>query len=98
MCLVSRSESGESRKKRVRVGVRKRFWVEAALGWLSLSLAVVTLVWHDWIELVFGFDPDQGNGALEWMISALSAVGAVSFAVLARVEWRLAAAARAAQE
>lgn len=78
--------------------VRRRFCYELGLCVLSATLLVVTLVWHDWIELVFGFDPDQGNGALEWMISALSAVGAVSFAVLARVEWRLAAAALAAQE
>jgi hypothetical protein len=78
--------------------VRRRFWCELGLCVLSATLFAVTLVWHDWIELVFGFDPDQGNGALEWVISALSAAGAVSFAVLARVELRLAAAARAARE
>lgn len=78
--------------------VRRRFWYELGMCLFSATLLAVTLVWHDWIELVFGFDPDRGSGAFELMISALSAVGAVSFAVLARVEWRLAAAARAAQE
>ncbi len=78
--------------------VRRRFWCEVGLCVLSAGLLAVTLVWHDWIEVVFGFDPDQGSGALEWMIAALSAAGAVSFAALARVELRLAAAACAAQE
>ncbi len=51
-------------------------------------LAVVTLVWHDWIELVFGVDPDHGSGAVEWLIVALAAAVALAFGVMARAEWR----------
>jgi hypothetical protein len=31
----------------------------------------MTLFWHHWLE-VFGFDPDHGDGTVEWlMISGL---------------------------
>ena len=76
------------------MGVRRRFWVEAALGWLSLSLAMVTVAWHDWIEFLFGVDPDRGSGAAEWLIVALSAAAAITLAGMARAEWRRAAVAR----
>lgn len=77
------------------MGVRKRFWAEAALGWLSLALAVLTLVWQDWIELAFGLGPDRGTGAAEWLLVAMSAVAALTCSALARAEWQRAAAARA---
>lgn len=68
--------------------VRRRFWVESALAAAAALLAAVTAVWADWIELVFGADPDGGSGALEWLIVALAAALAVGFAALARAEWR----------
>jgi len=70
------------------VDVRRRFWIESLLAALSAILSVVTLVWHDWIEIVFGVDPDHGSGALEWLIVALAAGTAVAFAAIARAEWR----------
>jgi hypothetical protein len=70
------------------VDVRRRFWIESLLAGLSAILSVVTLVWHDWIEIVFGVDPDHGSGALEWLIVALAAGTAVAFAAIARAEWR----------
>jgi hypothetical protein len=70
------------------VDVRRRFWIESLLAALSATLSVVTLVWHDWIEIVFGVDPDHGSGALEWLIVALAAGTAVAFAAIARAEWR----------
>ena len=78
--------------------VRKRFWLEFGLCVLSSVLLVLTLVWRDWIELVFGFDPDHGSGALEWIITVVTAAGVVCFAVLARVEWRFTAVTIGAQE
>jgi hypothetical protein len=27
-------------------------------------LGVVSLFWQDWIEVIFGFDPDNHNGSL----------------------------------
>lgn len=68
--------------------VRRRFWIESLLAAGCALLAVVTAVWHDWIELVFGTDPDGGNGALEWLIVGLAVTVAVAFAVVARAEWR----------
>jgi hypothetical protein len=68
--------------------VRRRFWTESLLAAGCALLAVVTTVWHDWIELVFGMDPDHGSGALEWLIVALALAVAVTFGALARAEWR----------
>jgi hypothetical protein len=56
-------------------------------GWLagaSAALAVLTLVWRDWIEEVFGVDPDQHSGAVEWAIVAALLLAAISLALDAR--------------
>ncbi|MEU1232454.1 ABC transporter permease [Streptomyces sp. NPDC005828] len=68
--------------------VRRRFWAETALGTLSGLLFLVTLVWRDWIELLFGVEPDAGSGALEWLIVAVTALVTVLCALGARMEWR----------
>jgi hypothetical protein len=65
-----------------------RFWFEAGLGGLSAFLLVLTLFVPDWIEAVFGVDPDQHSGSLEWGIAAVLGVMSVASALLARGEWR----------
>jgi hypothetical protein len=77
--------------------MRPRFWLEVLVVIASLTLWVATLIWPDWIELVFKVDPDEGNGALERALTILlPAVGfAVSF-VTAR-EWRRDRATRQGQ-
>jgi hypothetical protein len=72
---------------------RQRFWTEVALGIVSVGLLVVTLVWKDWLEIVFKIDPDAGSGALEWLIVGLSFALAVTFFALAQREWRRATSA-----
>jgi hypothetical protein len=67
---------------------RARFWVEAGMASLTGSLAVLTLVWRDWIEGVFGFDPDHHNGSFEWGLVAVCLVATVALASLARREWQ----------
>jgi hypothetical protein len=67
---------------------RHRFWFEMALGIVSAALLVVTLVWNDWIELVFKVDPDASSGALEWLIVGLSFALTVTCFALAQREWR----------
>jgi hypothetical protein len=44
------------------------FWIEAILAAANALLLVLTLVWEDWIEIVFGIDPDNHSGSLEWLI------------------------------
>ena len=68
--------------------LRKRFWIESAMAGVTGLLSAATVAWHDWIEIIFGVDPDHGNGALEWLFVAAMAAAAVSFAALARAEWR----------
>ena len=65
-----------------------RFWVESGLAVLSVILLLATLLWKDWIEIVFDVDPDAGSGALEWAIVIVAAVLTVVFSALARSEWR----------
>ncbi len=49
---------------------------------------VVTLFWHDWIEAVFGVDPDRGNGSSEWLVVLSLLIITATLAVGARLEWR----------
>jgi hypothetical protein len=68
--------------------VRKRFWMELVLGATSAVLLVLTLIRADWIEALFGIDPDGGNGELEWTIVWLLVLSTIAFSLLARREWR----------
>jgi hypothetical protein len=73
---------------------RTRFWVEMLLGTLTAMLFLVTLVWRDWIEILTGLDPDEGNGTVEIAVVAiLLAMSIVAFAA-ARLEWRRTAGQR----
>ena len=68
------------------------FWADVVLSGFATFLGLVTILWHDWIEVVFGVDPDHGNGSAEWIaVVVLLAIGAVAGA-LARREWRRARA------
>ena len=70
-------------------------WVEAVAACAAAVLGLVTLFWRDWIEAVFGVDPDHGNGSAEWLaVAGLLALAAVLI-VSARFEWRRAATAAA---
>jgi hypothetical protein len=65
-----------------------RFWLEAGSAGVAGVLAVVTLLWRDWIELVFGVDPDGGNGSVEWFIVAALLGAALAFGGLAAIDLR----------
>lgn len=67
--------------------LRNRFWTETILGSATGVLAVVTLFWHDWIETVFGVDPDKGNGSAEWLVVIILVIVTLTLAVGARFEW-----------
>ncbi len=68
--------------------VRFRLIVEILLVVVSAILAVVTLIWPNWIELLFEAEPDGGDGSWEWAISAIFILAAVVFSVLARLDFR----------
>jgi hypothetical protein len=60
------------------------FRLEVGLAVASALLCLLTLLWKDWIEVVFRIDPDRGSGALEWLV-ALALLGvAIGFGALAR--------------
>ena len=66
----------------------KLFWWEVVAAIASGAVSVVTLVWPDWIELVFGVDPDGGDGSLEWLVAGLAVGVTLTLCLLARREWR----------
>jgi len=70
--------------------MRSRFWGEVVLAAASGCLFVLTLVWKDWLEAL-GWEPDGGNGAVEWLIAAALLAAAFVLGALARREWRRAA-------
>jgi hypothetical protein len=73
--------------------VRRRFWTESVSAAMAAVLALVTVVWPDWIEIVTGSAPDGGSGALERAAVAGLAAAAILLAAAARAEWRRAAPA-----
>ena len=75
--------------------LRNWFWVEIVLGSATAILAIITAIWHEWIEIIFGVDPDSGNGALEWGIVTALAAATVLLGLLARAEWKHAMAGAA---
>jgi O-antigen/teichoic acid export membrane protein len=63
---------------------RIRFWIEVALAVIAAALAVLTLITREWIEVLFGVDPDHGSGALEWAIVIVLFIAATVLAFVAR--------------
>jgi hypothetical protein len=78
----------KARSLLLRRTVRWRFWMEAGLSTLSVGLVVLTLVVPDWIEAIFGIDPDQHSGSVEWAIVGSLLVAALVAGGLAGREWR----------
>jgi len=68
--------------------LERRFWLEACVAAISGSLSLTTLLWPDWIEIVFGWDPDQHNGTMELTIVAGLLLLTIVMLVAARRSWR----------
>ena len=77
-------EKGRQMIRRLRLRGR----LEAALASLTGVLLLITLAAPDWIEAVFGADPDQHSGRLEWAI-VLGLLGVTVLAAgAAYADWR----------
>ena len=74
---------------------RVRFWIEVILAAVTAALLLLTLISREWIEEVFGVEPDAGSGALEWAIVVALALATVAFSLLARAEWKRGVALKA---
>jgi len=77
------SGGGQVRGHRFTVPV----WLELLSACLTGALGMVTLVAHNWIEVVFKSDPDHGSGALEWVIVVFLFVTTTTLALHARSRW-----------
>ena len=71
--------------------LRRRFWPESVCAVVTALLAVLTVIKRDWIEAVFGVDPDGHSGSVEWLIVGALLVATVALGSLAAYEWRRAA-------
>jgi tetrahydromethanopterin S-methyltransferase subunit E len=69
-------------------GLSHRFWLESSLGLITGAVAIITLFWHDWIEIIFGIDPDAGSGSAEWLVVVILLVVTSVLFIGARLEWR----------
>ena len=77
----------------MRNALRRRFWLETGMAIITSILFVITVVQRDWIEAVFGVDPDSRSGALEWLIVGALLLVTLTLFTLASYEWRRARAA-----
>jgi hypothetical protein len=66
--------------------------LELAIGFCAGALGLLTIFWHDWIEALFGWDPDRHNGGAEWVIALGLLTLAGTMGILARCHWRQLAA------
>ena len=66
-----------------------RLRIEIAVSALLGAATILTAVWPTWIEGLFGFDPDGGNGNAEWWIVAVLAAATVAAVALTRHDLRV---------
>ena len=69
-----------------------RVRLEVAVALSAGILSILTIFWHDWIEVLTGWDPDQHNGTVEWAVVVGLLAVAVVMGLVARRHWRLLAA------
>lgn len=72
----------------MRNALRRRFWLETVMAIVTGIVFVITLIRNDWIEIVFGVDPDSNSGSLEKFIVVALLVVTITLFALASYEWR----------
>jgi hypothetical protein len=73
-----------------------RVVVESMLALLSGAALVLTSLWPQWIEGLFGFEPDGGSGETEWGLSIGLAIVTAVFFIRTGFAWRVRQQKRAA--
>jgi len=68
--------------------ISRTFVIETVLFIVAALNVVLTLLWPDWIEIVFRVDPDNHSGSFEWALAGVAVAIAVLFGILARREWK----------
>jgi hypothetical protein len=68
---------------------RVRARLETALALCTGVLGILTIFWHDWIEILTGWDPDHHNGSAEWIVVAGLLTVAIAMGLIARRHWLL---------
>jgi undecaprenyl pyrophosphate phosphatase UppP len=58
--------------------------LETLIALAAGVLGIITAFWHDWIEILTGWDPDRHNGSVEWLIVAVLLGVAAAMGLLAR--------------
>ena len=66
-----------------------RVRLEMAVALCAGILGILTIFWHDWIEALTGWDPDQHNGSVEWIVVVGLLAVAVTVGLVARRHWNL---------
>ena len=66
-----------------------RVWLETGTAVFAGLLGILTVFWHDWIEILTGWDPDRHNGSAEWAIVAALLTISVVMGASARRHWKL---------
>ena len=69
-------------------GIRVRITLELVGALAALALAILTLVSREWIEVIFGVDPDRSSGATEWVVVFAFAALSIGLTLAARQQWR----------
>jgi hypothetical protein len=65
-----------------------RIWVELVLGLTCAAFLALTILLPDWMEVLFGFAPDAGDGSAEWGIALSWATVSVLMFGFAGRTWR----------
>lgn len=58
--------------------------LETLIALAAGALGIITAFWHDWIEILTGWDPDRHNGSVEWLIVVVLLGVAAVMGLLAR--------------
>ena len=65
-------------------------WAKALIATANAIVGGMTLLWRDWIEVVFHIDPDSHSGAAEWSLVIATLAASVLFAYSAAQDRRVA--------